>query len=256
MHVRGSRIMVTGASGGLGQAMARALADRGAKLIVTARRASLLDDLAADTGAEIVVADLTKTDDVQRLAAMQEDLEVLVANAGIGSDRRITQVTDAEIDFSIDVNLRAPIKLATHFAQSHLAAGRAGQIVLVGSLSGLAATPETRMYNATKFGLRGFALSLRQDLADHRIGVTHLAPGFIRDAGMFADGDIDLPSGVRTKAPGDVATAVIRAIETDPAEVFVAPTELKLLSKFATVAPNVSARIQKSVGAAERAAND
>ena len=256
MEIRGSRIMVTGASGGLGQAIARELASRGAQLVVTARRESLLSDLAADTGAEIVVADLTDRDDVLRLEAMQSELDVLVANAGIGSDPRITKVTDDDIDFSIDVNLRAPIKLATHFAQSHMAAGRPGQIVLVGSLSGLAATPETRMYNATKFGLRGYALSLRQDLTEHHIGVTHLAPSFIRDAGMFAEGDIDLPKGVRTKSPADVAAGAVRAIESNPAEVYVSPVELKLSSKFATIAPNLSARIQKMVGAADRAAND
>lgn len=256
MEIRGSRIMVTGASGGLGQATARALAKRGANLVITARRESLLSELATDTGAEIVVADLTDPDDVLRLEAMQAELDVLIANAGTGNDSRITKVTDDEIDFSIDVNLRAPIKLATRFAQSHIDASRPGQIVLVGSLSGLAATPETRMYNATKFGLRGFSLSLRQDLAEHHIGVTHLAPGFIRDAGMFAEGDIDLPKGVRTKSPEDVAAGVIKAIVSNPSEVYVSPLELKLSSKFSTIAPNMSARIQKMIGAADRAAND
>ena len=256
MEIRGSRIMVTGASGGLGQATARTLAKRGAHLVVTARRESLLSELAADTGAEIVVADLADPADVQRLEAMQAELDVLVANAGTGSDSRITKVTDDEIDFSIDVNLRAPIKLAICFAQTHIEASRPGQIVLVGSLSGLAASPESRMYNATKFGLRGFSLSLRQDVAEHSIGVTHLAPSFIRDAGMFADGGVELPKGVRTKSPADVAAGVVKAIESNPSEVYVSPIELKLTSKFATIAPNLSARIQKMIGAADRAASD
>ena len=86
MQIRGSRIMVTGASGGLGQAIARELADRGAQLVVTARRESLLHELAADTGAEIVVADLTDRDDVQRLEAMQEAGKRLMALPQFGID--------------------------------------------------------------------------------------------------------------------------------------------------------------------------
>lgn len=256
MRIQGSKIMVTGASGGLGQAIARDLAQRGATLIVTARRRAQLEALAADTGAEVVVADLSDPDDVLRLEAMQADLDVLIANAGVGQDPRITKLSDDDIDFAIDVNLRAPMKLATAFAQSHLSDDREGQIVLIGSLAGLAASPESRLYNATKFGLRGFALSLRQDLDDQRIGVSLVLPGFIRDAGMFADGDINLPKGVRTKAPADVAAGVVRAIQSNPAEVFVSPVELRMTSLVATVAPTLSARIQKMLGAADRAAVD
>ncbi len=256
MQIKGAKIMVTGASGGLGQAMVRELARRGADLIVTARREAQLEELAAETGAEVVVADLADASDVHRLSEMMAGLDVLVANAGTGGDSRLDSVTDEEIDFSIDVNLRAPIKLATRFAQDHIDADAAGQIVLVGSLSGLAATPETRLYNATKFGLRGFALSLRQDLADRGVGVTHILPSFIRDAGMFAEGGVDLPKGVRTKSPQDVADGVVKAIESNPAEVYVSPVELKLSSKFATVAPGASARIQKMIGVADRAASD
>lgn len=254
MEISGKTIMVTGASGGLGQAITRRLADLGAHLVLTARRETLLAELAAQTGAEVVVADLSDPDDVAMLCERQGDLDVLVANAGIGADPRLAEVTDAAVDFAIDVNLRAPIKLAVHFAQTHIAADRPGQIVLMGSLSGIAATPETRMYNATKFGLRGFALSLRQDLDGTPVGLTHVAPGFIRDAGMFADAGPDVPAVVRTKTPGDVARAVVKAIETNPAELFVSPVELKLSSKLAVVAPNLSARIQRAVGASERAA--
>ncbi len=256
MQIKGAKTMVTGASGGLGQAIVRELARRGADLVVTARREAQLEALAAETGAEVVVADLADAGDVRRLSAMMADLDVLVANAGTGGDGRLGVVTDEDIDFSIDVNLRAPIKLSMHFAQDHVDARNAGQIVLIGSLSGLAATPETRLYNATKFGLRGFALSLRQDLADQGVGVTHVLPSFIRDAGMFAEGGVDLPKGVRTKSPQDVANGVVRAIESNPAEVYVSPVELKLSSKFATVAPNLSARIQKMIGVADRAASD
>lgn len=248
MKITGSSVLLTGASGGLGQAIARGLAERGAKLTLTARNEGQLSALAEEVGGEVLVADLADRDDVIRVADAARSVDVLVANAGIGSDATVADTSMDDIDRLIDVNLRSPIVLATAFAQAHLESGRPGQIVLVGSLSGLAATPNTRMYNATKFGLRGYSLALRQDLAPHGIGVTLVAPGFIRDAGMFHDGTIELPKGVRTKTPVDVADGIVRAIEANPAEVYVSATELRLGAMFSTVAPELSARIQQRIG--------
>jgi short-subunit dehydrogenase len=124
-------------------------------------------------------------------------------------------------------------------------------VVFIGSLSGLAPTPDTRMYNATKFGLRGFALSLREDMVDTGVGVSIVEPGFIRDAGMFAASGTQLPSGVRTKSPEDVAAGVLRAIADDVAELFVAPVELRLAATLATVAPALSSRVQQRLGTRE-----
>ena len=252
MQINGSTILVTGASGGLGGAMCRELAGRGARLVVTARREALLADLAAEIGAEVLVADLTARADVHRGADRAADCDVLVANAGVGADPPLADLTEESIDFSIDVNLRAPIVLSHRYAAERMAAGRAGQIVLVGSLAGLAASPGTRMYNATKFGLRGFALSFRQELEGTGIGCTLVAPGFIRDAGMFADGGVELPAGVRTKSPADVAAGVVRAITHNPMEVYVSPAELRLASTLGTVAPALSALVQRKLNVTER----
>ncbi len=251
MDIRGRRILLTGASGGLGAAIARELSRRGANLVLTARRKELLDELAAELGAEVVVADLASRDDVDELSELATGVDVLVLNAGIGGDPVIEEQTAAQIDAAIDVNLRAPIQMSVAFAQHLLEERRPGHVVLVGSLSGLAATPNTRMYNATKFGLRGFAHSLRQDLDGTSVGVSLVSPSFIRDAGMFAEGDIDLPPGVRTKSPQDVADAVVKAIDADVAEVFVSPIELRLGATLATVAPVFSAAVQRRVGAKE-----
>jgi short-subunit dehydrogenase len=252
MDIRGASILITGASGGLGTAMARELAARGGRLVLSARRVALLDQLAAELGAEVEVADLADRADVERLAARAATCDVLVANAGVGDDPTLDELTEASIDFALDVILRAPIVLAQAFAKAKIAAGKPGRIVLVGSLAGLAASPGTRMYNATKFGLRGFSLSFAQELDGTGVSCTLVAPGFIRDAGMFHENDIELPSGVRTKSPQDVASAVVKAIADGPAEVYVAPPELRLASTLATVAPGISAAIQKRLGVAER----
>jgi short-subunit dehydrogenase len=196
----------------------------------------------------VLVADLTDRDDLERVIEAARGVDVLVANAGTGSDTTIAEMTVEDVDRSIDVNLRAPILMAAAFVNARVEQRRPGQAVFIGSLSGLAPTPDTRMYNATKFGLRGFALSLREDLLGTGVGVSIVEPGFIRDAGMFAASGTQLPTGVRTKSPQDVAEGVLRAIAGDLAEVFVAPIELRLAATLATVAPSISSRIQQRVG--------
>ena len=142
--------------------------------------------------------------------------------------------------------------MATEFVNARVAQRLPGQVVFIGSLSGLAPTPMTRMYNATKFGLRGFALSLREDLVGTGVGVSIVEPGFIRDAGMFATSGIDLPPGVRTKTPAQVADGGRSGHRRATcAEVFVAPLELRLAATFATVAPALSSRVQRRLGTAE-----
>src|SRR5205807_1783356 len=104
------------------------------------------------------------------------------------------------------------------------------------------------MYSATKFGLRGFALGLREDLRDCGVGVSVVLPGFISDAGLFADANVRLPRGVGTRTPDQVAAAVIDAIERDRAEVAVAPLSVRLGADFASLAPTTAARLTRLAG--------
>jgi uncharacterized protein len=121
--------------------------------------------------------------------------------------------------------------------------------VFVSSLQGKAASPYSALYTATKFGLRGFSLSLRLDLADHGVGVSCVSPGFVRDAGMFADSGAPLPPGVRTVTPDAVAAAIVRAIERNRAEVDAAPFALRAGARIAGVAPVLAATVSKRFGA-------
>ncbi|MGB6059630.1 MAG: SDR family NAD(P)-dependent oxidoreductase [Microthrixaceae bacterium] len=251
MEIAGKNVLLTGASGGLGEAIAKELAGRGAQLTLTARRGDELNRLAETTGGDVLIADLMDQGDLDRVIEVGRDSDILIANAGMGADSPITELSAGEIDRAIGVNLRAPILMATEFVQAHLRTGEPGQIVFIGSLSGIVSSPDIRMYNSTKFGLRGFALSLRQDMADTNIGVSIVEPGFIRDAGMFAESGVKLPNGVRTKSPLDVAKGVAKAIESNRAEVFVAPLELTLGAKLGSMAPALSERVQSLVGAAD-----
>ena len=251
MDIRGSRILLTGASGGLGEAIARDLADRGAELVLTARSEQILAELAEQTGGEVQVADLADRGDLERLCGLLGDVDVLVANAGIGGDGQVSETSVDQIDRVLDVNLRAPMVLATEFAHRRIEAGRPGQIVMIGSLAGVVASTNTALYNGTKFGLRGYTLAIRQDLAAHDIGVSLVAPGFIDTAGMFAENDIELPSVVRTRSPQHVADGVRKAIEANPAEVYVSPPELRLVATLGGLAPGLSEVIQRRLGVAD-----
>ena len=222
MSVLSGRVLVTGATGGIGQAIARTIAARGATLILSGRRMEVLEPLASALGARAIACDLASREDVQRLIAEAGELDVLIANAALPASGAFTELTQEEIDRMLEVNLRAPIALAHAVAPAMVARG-GGHIVFVSSLSGKVASPASSIYSATKFGLRGFALGLREDLRPHGVGVSVVLPGFIRDAGMFADAGVELPRGVGTRTPDDVAAGVIRAIERNRAEVEVAP---------------------------------
>ena len=251
MEIEGRRVLLTGATGGLGTAIAEDLSQRGAELVLSGRRTSELESLAARTGGSVLTADLATAEGLEALCEAAREVDIVIANAGVGSDVSIEAMGADDIDVVIDVNLRGPIHLATRFAQSSIEQYRPGTVIFIGSLAGLAASPNSNLYNATKFGLRGFALSLREDLSPYGIGVSIVEPGFIREAGMFAESGKQLPAGVRTNSPGDVARGVAAAIIDDRAEVFVAPVELRIAATLASVAPALSAWAQRKIGAAE-----
>jgi short-subunit dehydrogenase len=248
------RVLLTGATGGIGGAIARAFAQRGASLVLTARRAELLGPLADEVGGRAVACDLARREDVQRLLAEAGEIDVLVANAALPATGLFTDLTDDQIDRILEVNLRAPIALAHGLAPGMIARGT-GHMVFISSLAGKVASPASALYSATKFGLRGFALGLREDLRPHGVGVSVVLPGFIRGAGMFADANVELPRGVGTRSPEDVAAAVIRAIERDRAEVEVAPAGLRIGATIGSLAPELAAAASRRMGS-DRIASD
>ena len=249
MQISGAKVLLTGATGGLGQAIARSLHARGGELILTARRVEVMGQLAAELGgARTLAVDLSDPAAVDRLLAEAGEVDILVANAALPATGRLESFTMTEIDRALNVNLRAPIALA-HALIPAMIARRKGHLSFMSSLSGKAASPQTAIYNATKFGLRGFASALRADLREDGVEVSAVFPGFIRDAGMFADSGTELPSRIGTRSPEDVAKAVLSAIEHNRAEVDVAPLPLRLGSAFAGLAPELSANVSRRMGA-------
>jgi short-subunit dehydrogenase len=247
--VRQSTVLLTGASGGIGQAIAYALAARGANLLLSGRRADTLDELAGTVDGRALTCDLSSRADVAALGetAAQAGTGILIANAAVPASGTLDELTQDQIDTMLEVNLRAPMAL-THALIPGMIARGAGQLVFISSLQGKAATPGAPLYLATKFGLRGFALGMREDLRSHGVGVSTVFPGFIRDAGMFADSGVTLPPGVGTRSPQDVADAVLRAIDEDRAELDVAPMPLRVGAAAAGLAPSLAAGISRRLG--------
>lgn len=250
MQLKGATVLLTGATGGIGHAIARRLKAEGADLILTGRKAEVLTPLADELGARSVVADLGDPAALDALLTEAGPIDVLVANAALPGTGQLTAMPVDRIDANLDVNLRAPIMLA-RAVLPQMTERRAGHLVFIGSVSGIVASPGSSLYNATKFAIRGFADALRQDLYGTGVGVSNVQPGFVRDAGMFVDSGMELPAGTRTVSPEQVAAGVVRAITKDKGEIVVAPAELRLGARLGSIAPSLNAAIQRRAGAAE-----
>ncbi len=254
MSLLGGKVLITGATGGIGHAIARAFAREHAELILTGRRAEVLEPLAAEVGGRAIACDLAHRDEVTRLSAEVGDVDVFVANAAVPASGVFTELTQEQIDRMLEVNLNAPIALA-HTLVPRMVARRGGHLVFVSSLAGKTASAASSIYSATKFGIRGFALGLREDLREHGVGVSVVLPGFIRNAGMFADAEVTLPRGVGTRSPDEVAAGVLRAIERNRAEVHIAPLGLTLGATVGSVAPQLASAVSRRMGGEQVAAD-
>jgi short-subunit dehydrogenase len=244
MDLAGRTALLTGATGGLGRAIAQALAGRGASLVLSGRKPEALEALAAElpgTGHRVVAADLAEPGAAEKLAAEAGEIDILVANAGLPGAGRMEDFSAEEVKRALRVNLEAPMLLAQELYPAMLAKG-SGHLVFIASLSGKAPSPQSSIYNATKFGLRGFALGLRADLNPQGIGVSIVSPGFIREAGMFAESGAASPAGLGTSTPEQVARGTVRAIEANKVEVAVAPMQQRFLAHFGLVSPGIAVR--------------
>ena len=251
MDLDGRIALLTGATGGLGRAIATALAVRGATLVLSSRKAEELEQLAGSlpgVGHATVVCDLAEEGAALALLEQAGDIYVLVANAGLPASGRLDGFSQDEIGRALRVNLEAPVRMTRELLPGWQERG-SGHFVFISSVSGFAALPRASVYATTKFGLRGFALNLREDLRGSGVGVSVVSPGAIREAGMFAASGAALPPGMGTGTPKQVADAVVRAIERDKSEICVAPLHQRAFARFAMLAPEISGRILGSAAA-------
>jgi 3-oxoacyl-[acyl-carrier protein] reductase len=206
----GMTALVTGASGGLGSAIAKALAAQGAKVALSGTREDALRAVAADIGGEAVIlpcnlGDAAEVDALipRAVEALGGRLDILVNNAGITRDNLVMRMKDDEWNQVIGVNLEAAFRLIRAAAKPMMKA-RFGRVISITSVVGVTGNPGQANYAASKAGLIGMSKSLAQELASRNITVNCVAPGFIRSAMTDALTDAQ-KEAILTKIPaGDL----------------------------------------------------
>jgi 3-oxoacyl-[acyl-carrier protein] reductase len=179
----GRRALVTGASGGIGGAIARALQGQGCHVILAGRRREALEQLALDLGerCEVQTGDVADAAAADALVAAADPVDILVNNAGITRDMLALRLKDADWQIVLDTNLTAAFRLA-RAALKGMIKRRYGRIVNVTSIVGVTGNPGQANYAAAKAGLIGMSKALAQEVAARGVTVNCIAPGFIDTA--------------------------------------------------------------------------
>jgi 3-oxoacyl-[acyl-carrier protein] reductase len=183
-NIEGKRALVTGASGGIGRAIAAGLARQGARIALSGTRIPALEEIAAEISGEAVIAagDLSSAEGAEAvMAAAAEKLggvDILVNNAGITRDMLALRLKDEDWDKVLEVNLTAAFRLS-RAAMRGMMKARWGRIISITSVVGVTGNPGQANYCAAKAGLIGMSKSMAHELASRNITVNCVAPGFI-----------------------------------------------------------------------------
>ncbi|TKC81607.1 SDR family oxidoreductase [Trinickia terrae] len=208
--------LVTGASSGIGRAIARRLVKEGLQVYALGRDAAALDALASECGATPIAADLKDTSPLADLFGRVE-IDVVVNNAGLlPVIAKFADSSTADIDSMIDINLRAPLRLA-HMALAGMLQRQRGHLFFVGSSAGRFPHPNTAVYGATKAAISLFCDSLRCDLLGSGVRVTEIAPGRVetslyRTALGEEGANQKLYAAYRSIQPGHIAELIATAL--------------------------------------------
>jgi short-subunit dehydrogenase len=254
VDVRGRRVLVTGASRGLGVYVAKALAAGGAELVLSARDLASLDATAAACEAlgarvEVVAASLDRADERARLIdgllATGGALDILINNAGVEHTKSLLDQSDAEVQAQLELNLHAPIDLIRRVLPAMLARGR-GTIVNISSMSGKGATPFNSIYAATKHGLNGLTSSLRAELDGTGVHVGVVCPGPVA-AGMWARSGITAPRAIAEVGPEAVVAGVWKVL-AGATEVLVTRGPIRPMLALRELIPGLERPLLRALG--------
>lgn len=219
-ELNGKTALVTGASGGIGRAIAEALHAQGAVVALSGTRVAALEELAASLGerVHVIAADLGDPAEADRLVkdceAAMGSLDILINNAGLTRDTLLLRMKDEDWQTVLDVNLTAGFRLA-RAALRGMMKRRSGRIIAISSIVGVTGNPGQANYAASKAGMIGFSKALAQEVAARGITVNCIAPGFIETP--MTDGLTEaqkarlleaIPIG-RLGSPADIAAATV-----------------------------------------------
>jgi short-subunit dehydrogenase len=229
MKLKGARVLLTGAAGGIGSALAMRLLEQGASLALIGRTDGELETLAGrlrDTGGTVhaASADLLDPDARERVIDELRNLlggvDLLINCAGLLSFRPFAEEDPALLERIVQLNLVAPMLLVRRLLPEMIERG-SGRIVNVGSTFGSIGFAWFTAYSASKFGLRGFSESLRRELEGSGVGVTYVAPRAVRTSlNTGAVYRMAEATGMNMDEPAQVAAAILGAIEKDAKDVY------------------------------------
>jgi short-subunit dehydrogenase len=245
VRLDGASVLLTGGSRGIGPHIARALLARGARVTLVARsseqlervRGSLDGNRAAPAPADITT-DQGRRTAVAAAQAAFGPVDVLVNNAGWEQVMRFVDQSEEDIAATVRLNLEAAMLLARLVLPGMLDRRR-GHVVNISSIAGKAAVPYNSVYSGTKHALVGWSLSLRAELHRSGVGVSVICPGYVLEAGLFAEHRLvsERPRAGTGTTPQKVAEAVVRAIEKDLPEVLVSGFLPKLSDVMLAISP-------------------
>lgn len=258
-ELRGATGLITGASGGIGRAIARGLAHAGVNLAVSGRRvdalAELVDELQGlGVRAVALPADLVELEQCQALVQQAEEavgpLDLLVNNAGVEHASAFSVQPASELTESVNLNLTAPMLLTRAVVPGMLERGR-GHVVFISSVAGKIGPPYQAAYGASKAGLVGLTQALRTEYVDAPVGFSVICPGFVAGEGMYQR---MVEAGFRSNrlmgatTLEKVTAEVLRAIRHDVPEIMVNNPPIRPLLVLAQAAPRLSERMAPRIG--------
>jgi NAD(P)-dependent dehydrogenase (short-subunit alcohol dehydrogenase family) len=259
MQLHDRHVVITGAGSGIGRATALAFAKQGARIVACDIDQARLDTLATELGDRHVFS--RKVDVSDRLAmhlfadevhALIPAADVIVNNAGVGMGGPFLETSLDDWDWILGINLKGVVHGCHFFVPKMVARGAGGHVVNISSILGIYPASNVTAYVATKFAVRGLSLSLREELAPHKIGVTAICPGMINtaiiDDGRMRGGIGDRQSKVaatfkdRGAPPEKVAAAILDAVHTNPA-VRPVGADAVVIAALQRLAPRALARL-------------
>jgi short-subunit dehydrogenase len=257
VELRGRNALVTGAAGGLGGYICRALAAEGANLVLSDLPEIPLDDRLTELRSqgvqvEAVEADIADREQALGLVGRAEEalgpLDVLVNNAGVEFGGPFLERTPEEIEGLTQVNLVATM-LITHSALPGMLERRRGHVVNIASMAGKVASPFLAAYSGSKHGVIGFTGALRGEYANEPIGFSAICPGFVSRVGMYGRLEKAVgqpPTGpLSVVAPEKVGEAVVAAVRDERAEVIVNRAGARAVILLSALAPGLLARLSR-----------
>lgn len=239
-------IFITGATSGIGRIITEKCIELGYTVYATGRNEAALAQL-SNLGVNVFKADITKIEDIDRLCNQLPSINIAILNAGVGVFQNAFDLLDGEIEEMIDVNVKAPIYLASRLSKSMIKQ-HFGHIIFIGSQAGKVATKKASVYAASKHAITGFANGLRMELEPYHIKVSVVYPGpidtpFLRKA--------DATDNYRNSIekfllkPEKVADEVIRLMNKPVREVNL-PRVMSITSKLYAIAPKFIEQIGRS----------